>query len=72
MKIRKTGGMCPRCSAHALVWVCKLLSGNKVTALTWACRHCESVFDSRDLRSARAADHREKFSRLEKNSSWAY
>jgi hypothetical protein len=72
MKTSKTGGICPRCSAHALVWACKLLTGNRVTALTFVCGHCESVFDKSDLRKANAVENREKISRWEKNTSWAY
>jgi hypothetical protein len=72
MPTNQTGGICPRCSAHTLVWACKMLTGNTVTPVTWVCGHCESVFDRIDLMQAFGADNRENFSQWEKNSSWAY
>ena len=60
---------CPRCAAHALVWSCKLLTGNKLRPLTWVCPHCESVFDRHDLRRFFAAVQREK-SPMQEKISW--
>ena len=68
----KTNAKCPRCYAQSLVWACKLLTGNRVTSLTWVCRSCESVFDRTDLKRERSRLSREKISQPEKITSWAY
>jgi len=62
---------CPRCYAESLILACKLLTGNRVTAQTWVCSSCETVFDRADLKSDHRRSNRENFSQSEKNTSWA-
>ena len=57
---------CPRCYAESLILACKLLTGNRVTAQTWVCSSCETVFDRADLKSEHRRSDREKFSRWKK------
>ena len=62
---------CPRCYAESLILACKLLTGNRVTAQTWVCSSCETVFDWTDLKSDDRRSNRENFAQWEKNTSWA-
>jgi len=62
---------CPRCYAESLILACKLLTGNRVTAQTWVCSSCETVFDRADLKSEHRRSNRENISQWEKNTSWA-
>jgi len=47
--------LCPRCFASRLILVVKLLMGNQLTPMVWACGRCESLYDRHDLRVARRA-----------------
>ena len=62
---------CPRCYAESLILACKLLTGNRVTAQTWVCSSCKTVFDRADLKSDHRRSNGENFSWWEKNTSWA-